>query len=83
METQRVGNRFTSHIEAGATPVAVQQLLGHQSLKTTERYFHMTDQHMKDTVALLDQKSGQKKATDDDYMTTKPKKELDSISVTT
>ncbi len=53
--------------QAGATPVAVQHLLGHQSLQTTQRYFHVTEDHMRDTMDLLDRKS----RADGDYMATK------------
>ena len=36
--------------ENGANPVAIQVLLGHESLNTTTRYVHASDKFAQDTV---------------------------------
>jgi len=37
----------------GASLVALKELMGHQSLATTERYLHVTPEHLRETLGLL------------------------------
>lgn len=46
---------FATHLlEAGVDVHRIQRLLGHGSLNTTARYFHLAQQHMADTASPLD-----------------------------
>ena len=42
---------FATHlIENGADISSIQQMLGHGSITTTERYLHMNDKHLQQTI---------------------------------
>jgi len=45
----------TTLIENGAPLIAVQQLLGHSSIKTTAVYLDLVPRHLRQTIALFDQ----------------------------
>ena len=46
---------FCSHLAMkGATAKAIQELAGHQSLKTTQRYIHLSPSHLREAIGLLD-----------------------------
>lgn len=56
----------TDLVEKGAPVTAVQELLGHENLATTQVYLSMTKQGLRDAVNLLDgdkERGGQRKAT--------------------
>ncbi len=41
-------------LEAGTDIVTIQRLLGHRSVRTTMRYFHLSRQHLLQTESPLD-----------------------------
>jgi integrase len=46
---------FCSHLAMkGASCKAIQELAGHQSLKTTQRYMHLSPAHLREAIGLLD-----------------------------
>ena len=46
---------FASHLaQRGASPKAIQELLGHSEMGTTMRYMHLAPAHHREAVALLD-----------------------------
>lgn len=46
---------FCSHLAMrGATATAIQELAGHQSLTTTQRYVHLAPSHLREAIQLLD-----------------------------
>ncbi|MFH1981397.1 MAG: tyrosine-type recombinase/integrase, partial [Pseudomonadota bacterium] len=42
------------HIMSGTGPKAVQELMRHKSFKSTERYLHLTKQHLQDAADNID-----------------------------
>src|SRR5439155_7135173 len=55
----KLRHTFASHlIKAGASIKATQELLGHANITTTIRYAHLAPSVLKDTVALLERKTG-------------------------
>jgi integrase len=50
---------FCSHLAMrGATTKAIQELAGHQSLMTTQRYMHLAPSHLREAIRLLEPQSG-------------------------
>ena len=39
---------------AGMNAITIKELMGHRNLKTTERYCHLSQEHLQDAVAVLD-----------------------------
>jgi integrase len=64
-EIRRIGwhvlrHTFASHLAMrGAMPSAIQRLMGHATLKMTERYMHLSPHVTRDAVLLLDRTSAQ------------------------
>lgn len=52
---------FCSHLAMrGAPPLAIKELAGHSSLRTTLRYMHLSSSEAKRAIALLDSREGQR-----------------------
>jgi integrase len=50
---------FCSHLAMrGATTKAIQELAGHQSLMTTQRYMHLAPSHLREAIRLLEPTKG-------------------------
>ncbi len=50
----------TTLASRGANLVALKELLGHENLSTTERYMHVTPEHLRDTLSLLNKPNPEK-----------------------
>ena len=52
----------------GASPKAIMELARHTSLGVTQRYMHLSPDHRRDAIDLLDARPGQRNSAQEQYL---------------